>query len=89
MAAPNATASLDKSAYVTGETMTLTVSYSDADQRAATQTITVEDSAGNDVVITTSAVINPQNLTVTVSDAERTFTKVSDTGAVAVYTAVA
>jgi len=89
MAAPTATASLDKTAYVTGETMTLTISYADADQRTATQTITVEDSAGNDVVITTTAVINPQGLTVTVQDVERTFTKVSDTGAVAVYTATA
>lgn len=89
MAAPEVTASLDKSAYVTGETMTLTVSYRDADQRTATQTITVEDTGGADVVITTTAVINPQNLTVTVTDAERTFSKVSDTGAVAVYTAVA
>lgn len=87
MAVPTAAASLNKPAYAVGEAMTLTVTYGDADQRTASQTITVADSTGNDVVITTSAIIDP--LTVTVEDVDRTWAKVSDTGTVAVYTAVA
>lgn len=87
MAAPTVSAALDKPVYEPGETMTLTVTYGDPDHDVATQTIKVTDSAGTETVVTTTAVVDP--LTVAVTDPERTFTKVSDNGQVAVFTAVA
>lgn len=87
MAAPTVTAALDKQVYEPGETMTLTVTYGDADHDVATQTITVEDSAGTQTVVTTTAVVDP--LTVTVTDPDRTWTQQTNNGQVAVYTAVA
>lgn len=87
MAAPVVSASLDKAAYQLGEPMTLTVVYSDPDHDVAEQTITVEDSAGTKTVVTTTAIVDP--LTVTVSDPERTWSKQTDNGQVAVFTAAA
>ncbi len=81
-------ASLDKPTYKTGDTMTLTVNYSDAATVADTVTATVTDAAGNTQPGTASAIINPD--TVSVADtANRTWTKVSDSGSVAVFTATA
>lgn len=88
MAAPTVTASLNKSAYAIGETMTLTVTYADADQKAGTLTIKVTDAEGN----ASSPVVVPylvDPLTIAVTDAGKTWTKVSDTGSVAVFTATA
>lgn len=87
MAAPTITARLDKTRYQPGETMTLTVEYGDPDHRVARQTITVQDSAGTDTVVTTEAVVDP--LTVTVEDPDRQWARTSDNGTVAVYTATA
>lgn len=88
MAAPTCSASLDKSAYAVGETMTLTVSYSDPDTQQVSVTITVTDKSGNTSgPATVTAVIDPS--TVTVTDPSRVWTLQSDNGSIAVYTAVA
>ncbi|MFG2059178.1 hypothetical protein ACGFI9_34690 [Micromonospora sp. NPDC048930] len=89
MAAPTVTASLNASTYAPGDQMTLTVSYGDPDTRTLTVTVVVTDAQGNSSApAKVTAVIDP--LTVTVTDnSGRTWTKVSDTGAVAVYRAVA
>lgn len=88
MATPSASASLDKTAYAPGELMTLTVTYGDPDTDTVQVTVTVTDNSGNQSApVTVSAVIDP--LTLAVSDPDRTWTKVSDTGTVAVYTATA
>lgn len=87
MTTPTVTASLDKTTYNTGDTATLTVSYSDPDNKALSVTVTVTDTAGNTSVPTTvAAVINPS--TVTVADSSgRAWVKASDSGSVAVFTA--
>lgn len=89
MAAPTVSASLDKTTYQPDETMTLTVTYADPDTEAVTVTIVVTDSQGNTsnpAVVT--AVVDPSVLTVTDSSG-RVWTKASDNGSVAVYTATA
>lgn len=90
MAAPTVTASLNKTAYAPGELMTLTVTYADADRKTLTVTVTVEDTQAGTAPATAkaTAVIDP--LTVTVEDdGGRTWTKQSDSGLVAVFTATA
>lgn len=88
MATPSVSASLDKTTYAPGELMTLTVTYSDPDTDSVQVTITVTDKSGNQSAPTTlTAVIDP--LTVGVTDPDRTWAKVSDTGTVAVFTATA
>ncbi|MET7748705.1 hypothetical protein [Micromonospora sp. NPDC005367] len=89
MAAPTASASLNASTYSTGEQMNLTVTYGDADTRPLTVTIVVTDAQGNSSApVRVAAVIDP--LTVTVADdSGRSWTRLSDNGAVAVYRAVA
>ena len=69
--------------------MTLTVNYGDADQKGGTVNITVTDAEGNtSAPIALPYVIDP--LTVSVSDSlGKTWTKQSDNGSVAVYTATA
>ena len=89
MAAPTVSASLNASTYSPGDQMTLTVSYGDPDTKPVTVTIVVTDSQGNSSApVKVTAVIDPLTLTVT-DDSGRTWTKVSDTGGVAVYRAVA
>jgi hypothetical protein len=86
MAAPVVTASLDKATYKPGEKPLLTISYGDADTKALKVTIAVTDSSGNvSAPVTVNAVIDPLILTVTDASG-RPWTKVSDNGAVAVYT---
>jgi hypothetical protein len=90
MAAPTVSASLNKAAYAIGETMTLTVTYGDADRKTLTVTVTVEDTDATTApaTVTATAVIDP--LTISVTDStSRVWTKVSDSGSVAVYTAKA
>lgn len=89
MATPTVTASLNKPAYVPGEVITLTVNYGDTDTKALTVTVSVTDSAGNSSApVTVNAVVDPLTLTVS-SSPVRTWTKVSDSGSVAVFTATA
>jgi hypothetical protein len=88
MAAPTVTASLDKSGYAPGERMTLTVTYADADTATITVSVTATDSAGNTGAATAVAVIDQGTVSVTSSPA-RPWTKVSDNGTVAVFTATA
>lgn len=88
MSVPTGTASLNKSVYAPGEQMTLTVTYADADSRPVNVVVDITDAGGNITHITaTGAIVDPS--AILVSDAERTWTKVSDTGAVAVYRSVA
>ncbi|MDG4756663.1 hypothetical protein [Micromonospora sp. WMMD710] len=89
MASPIATAALDAPAYEPGEQMLLTITYSDADTKPLTITLVVADAQGNSSApVKVTAIIDP--LTVTVSDdSGRTWNRVSDNGAVAVYRAVA
>lgn len=88
MSTPTVSASLDKASYATGATITLTVNYSDPNTKALTVTVTVADATGSSSPVTAVAVIDPA--TTTVSDTgNRTWTKVSDTGSVAVFTATA
>ena len=68
--------------------MTLTVNYGDADQKTGTITVKVTDAEGNvSSPVTVSYLVDP--LTIAVTDAGKTWTKVSDTGSVAVFTATA
>lgn len=89
MAIPTVSASLNKSSYAPGETMTLTVSYGDADTKTMSVTVTATDSQGNTGTSTpVSVVIDPTTLSVSDS-LGKTWTKASDSGTVAVFTAVA
>ncbi|MEU5552668.1 MULTISPECIES: hypothetical protein [unclassified Micromonospora] len=89
MAAPTVTAALNASTYAPGAQMLLTVTYGDPDTKTLTVTVVVTDAQGNSSApAKVTAVIDP--LTVAVTDSSgRTWTRVSDNGAVAVYRAVA
>jgi hypothetical protein len=89
MANPVAAISTDKQTYAVGETITATMTYSDPDARAVTITGTATDAEGHATQAT--VVINISDpVTPAVSDsASHTYTKVSDTGSVAVFTATA
>ncbi len=79
---------LDKAIYRPGDVMTLTVLYSDPDQSVVNVAVQVTDSSGNkSAVYNVNAVVD--QLTVAVTDSARTWTKKSDTGTAAVYTATA
>jgi uncharacterized protein YfaS (alpha-2-macroglobulin family) len=86
MAAPILNLSLDKGSYAPGETARLTVSYSDPDNATTTLSVTGTDSGGNPATMTVQLVV-ADPVTLTVTDPARTWTKVSDTGAVAIYSA--
>ncbi|RIV38031.1 hypothetical protein [Micromonospora radicis] len=89
MAAPTVTASLNATTYAPGAQMLLTVNYGDPDNKVLTVTVVVTDAQGNSSApAKVSAVIDPLTITVT-DDSGRTWSRVSDNGAVAVYRAVA
>jgi hypothetical protein len=90
MATPTISGSLDKATYPLGAVMTATVSYGDADAKTGSVSITVTDAEGN----TSAPVVMPYSitdgLTLSFSDSlGKTWTKASDNGSVAVYTATA
>ena len=93
MANPTLSASLDKSSYAPGETMTLTVTYTDADNWSRVDTITVTgtDQAGNPATVTLNTLVTSQDpVSVDVADSSgRSWTKQSDSNGVAVFTASA
>lgn len=90
MAAPTVSAALNKSTYAPGETMTLTVTYADPDQSGGTVTVIVTDESGNASAPATVPYSIADSVTVAVSDsASHVFTKTSDNGRVATYTAKA
>ncbi|ABP55834.1 hypothetical protein [Salinispora tropica] len=89
MAAPTVTVALNAAVYVPGDEMTMMVTYGDADTRPVIVTVVVTDTWGHSSApAQVTAVIDPLTLTVT-DDSGRTWTKLSDDGAVADYRAVA
>ncbi|WP_018251930.1 hypothetical protein [Salinispora mooreana] len=89
MAAPTVTVALNATVYAPGDDMRMTVTYSDADTRPVTVTVVVTDVRGHSSApAQVTAVIDPLTLTVA-DDSGRVWTKLSDTGAVADYRAVA
>jgi hypothetical protein len=88
MATPTVTAVLDKSSYAVGETMTLTVTAADADQKTGSISVVVTDAEGNSSAPASAPyLIDP--LTVTVTDPNKTWTKTGQVGNVSTYTATA
>lgn len=87
MALPTLSASLNKTTYAPGETMTLTVTYADADNRSASVTVTGTDGAGNPASVSLN--FNISDAVTVAATGGATWTKVSDNGSVAVFTATA
>lgn len=89
MAAPTATATLNKTTFVVGEEMRLTVTRADADNKGGTVTVVVTDSQGNESspVVGNYSITDP--VSVEVTDPDRVWALVSDDGTTAVYTSVA
>ena len=85
MALPTATVTLDKTTYTPGQLITATINYTAA-SLGLTLNASVTDSNGN-VIATATATVGPS--IVVTSSPTRTWTKVSDNGSVAVYTATA
>lgn len=89
MAFPTATLTYDKASYVPGEFILATITYSDPDSQTFTGTGTVTDSQGNPFSVSGMFSVS-DILTNSMSDnGGRTWTKLSDDGAVAVWRAVA
>lgn len=83
-------ASMDKSSYADGETMVLTVSRSDPDSESYDLTITARNpaSGAESAPVTVTIAIDATELVFT-DPTGRVWTKQSDNGTVAVFTAVA
>lgn len=89
MAAPTASATLNKSSYAVGETMTLTVNHTDADRLTLTVSGIVTDSVGNtSTPWSATATIDAGNVTFTQTGG-KTWTLQSATLNQSVYTATA
>lgn len=88
MANPTATATLNKSAYAIGETMTLTVDHTDADRMTLTVSGVVTDSNGNTAEWSSTAELDAGMVTITNSGG-RTWTLQSATANQSVFTATA
>jgi hypothetical protein len=89
MATPTLTASLNKATYAPGENMLLTINYADADNQSVSVTIVVTDAAGNSSAPVTANAFIKDAATLTVTETGKVWTKVSDNGAVAVYSRTA
>ena len=82
------TASLDKSTYAPGETMTLTVT-TDAGERNVDKQVSGQVSLAGSDPLPFSALVDYPPLPITVTDPDRIWTKQSDDETTAVYTATA
>jgi hypothetical protein len=89
MANPILSASLDKSSYAPGDQMLLTVQYGDPDNASSAIHVKGVDLEGNPASVdVTYTVADTVTLEVD-DDGGRVFTKISDSGTVAVYKATA
>lgn len=88
MANPTASATLNKTSYAVGETMTLTVNHTDADRQTITIAGTVSDSQGNSATWSATADIDAGVVTFTATGG-KTWTLQSATANQSVYTATA
>jgi hypothetical protein len=90
MATPTASGSLDKASFPLGSTMTATVTYGDADAKTGSVTFVVTDAEGHPSTPVTMPYAITDGLVLSCTDTlGKTWTKVSDNGAVAVFTATA
>lgn len=78
----------DKATYAVGETMTATMTYSDADTRVITGTGKVVDASGNQGTMSTTVLLDPSTTSFTDNEG-RVYTKQTDNGSIAVFTATA
>lgn len=91
MAAPVVSCTLDKSSYAIGQTMTLTITATDADAKSGTVSVVVTDAEGN----ASTAVVSPYTITDVMSAAVtdsngKVFSRVTGAGVFpATYTATA
>lgn len=88
MANPTATATLNKSTYAVGETITLTINHTDADRQTINLSGTVTDSQGNTANWSASAKVDAGVVAFTQTGG-KTWTLQSATDNQSVYTAVA
>jgi uncharacterized protein with beta-barrel porin domain len=88
MANPTATATLNKSSYAIGETMTLTVDHTDADRMTLTVSGTVTDSQGNSAAWSATAKLDAGAVAITQTGG-KTWTLQSATDNQSVFTATA
>lgn len=90
MASPTVSVSLNKASFAPGEQILATITYGDVDNKSFQVTVTVTDQSGNVSAPATVAAVISDATTITVADdGNRVWTKVSDTGSVAVFRAVA
>lgn len=89
MANPTIGGSLNNTSYAVGATMTATITYGDTDQKSGTVTFKITDAEGNvSANLVLPYLIDP--LTVSYVDSlGKVWTKISDSGSVAVFTATA
>lgn len=86
---PTVTLTLDKPAYVKGETMTATVRYADPDSKTSTVTVTVTDASGGTGTANIILVVaDPVSVRMVDTDG-RAWTKTADDGKAALFTATA
>lgn len=88
MANPTATATLNKTSYAIGETMTLTVTHTDADRQTLTVSGVVTDSNGNTAAWSATAQLDAGLVSIT-STGGKTWTLQSATTNQSVFTATA
>lgn len=88
MTAPTASATLNKSSYAIGETMTLTVNHTDADRMTFTVSGVVTDSNGNTAPWSSTAELDAGVVTITNSGG-KSWELQSATQNQSVYTATA
>jgi hypothetical protein len=88
VANPTASATLNKSSYAVGETMTLTVNHTDADRATLTVAGTVTDSQGNSAPWSATAQLDAGVVTITATGG-KTWTLQSATANQSVFTATA